>query len=228
MSSIPRVNFKQGKIVLVAVALLMCAALAACGSSKTASSPSAATAAKSSPSAATAEATPATTSSTASSPGDAHAGASTSVPGNAPQASTAKPAHVDGAAQRAKLRALLEGFSACARARGTKSGSQSSAATLKACSASLKSARSSLPTSTGSAPSAPVTKAPVAPPKDNLKPELKRALEKFAVCMRENGIDLPPIDSTRGAIFDTSHVNKNSPQFKAAETKCNSVLKGSF
>jgi hypothetical protein len=65
-----------------------------------------------------------------------------------------------------------------------------------------------------------------AAPRVQLPPKLAGALQKFAACMRENGVTNFP--EPHGATFDTSHLNTSSPQFKAAETKCNAVLQGAF
>ncbi len=60
-------------------------------------------------------------------------------------------------------------------------------------------------------------------------PHFKEALAKFAACMNENGIKLPaPNTSGKGPIFNASGLNTSSAQFKAAETKCRSVLTSSF
>jgi len=60
-------------------------------------------------------------------------------------------------------------------------------------------------------------------------PAFKAALAKFAACMRENGIKLPePNSSGKGPIFNTKGVNTTSTQFKAADTKCASVLRATF
>jgi hypothetical protein len=64
--------------------------------------------------------------------------------------------------------------------------------------------------------------------RSHLKPELVLALQRFASCMRGHGVNLPPPSTTGGGIFDTSHLNKNSPQFKAAETQCNVLLRQAF
>jgi hypothetical protein len=60
-------------------------------------------------------------------------------------------------------------------------------------------------------------------------PVFKAALSKFANCLRENGVKVPaPNTSGKGPIFDTKGLNTRSTQFKAAETKCSSVLRGAF
>jgi hypothetical protein len=64
--------------------------------------------------------------------------------------------------------------------------------------------------------------------RSHLKPKLVLALQRFASCMRGHGVNLPPPSTTGGGIFDTSHLNKNSPQFKAAETQCNGLLREAF
>ncbi|MGD0455603.1 MAG: hypothetical protein ABSB69_18615 [Solirubrobacteraceae bacterium] len=60
-------------------------------------------------------------------------------------------------------------------------------------------------------------------------PEAKKALAKFAACMRENGIKIgEPNTSGKGAIFNTKGINTTTAQFATAETKCRSNLRGAF
>jgi hypothetical protein len=60
-------------------------------------------------------------------------------------------------------------------------------------------------------------------------PEGKKALAKFAACLRENGVKVgAPNTSGKGAIFNTTGINTKSAQFKAAETKCRGDLAGAF
>lgn len=60
-------------------------------------------------------------------------------------------------------------------------------------------------------------------------PEAKKALVKFAACMRENGVKIgEPNTSGKGAIFDTKGIDTTSPQFAAAERKCQSYLHTAF
>jgi hypothetical protein len=55
------------------------------------------------------------------------------------------------------------------------------------------------------------------------------ALAKFASCLRENGINVPvPNTSGNGPVFDTKGINTSSAQFKAAEVKCQPVLRAAF
>jgi hypothetical protein len=57
-------------------------------------------------------------------------------------------------------------------------------------------------------------------------PSFKKALAKFATCMRENGVHVPtPNTSGKGPIFDTNGLNVNSSAFKAAQKKCSSLLR---
>ena len=52
-------------------------------------------------------------------------------------------------------------------------------------------------------------------------PAAKKALAKFATCMRENGVNVPaPNTSGKGPIFNTKGLDTNSAKFKAAEPKC--------
>jgi hypothetical protein len=47
------------------------------------------------------------------------------------------------------------------------------------------------------------------------------ALTRFAACMRENGVNLPPPNTSgKGPIFNVSGLNVASTEFKAAEAKC--------
>lgn len=60
-------------------------------------------------------------------------------------------------------------------------------------------------------------------------PEGKKALAKFAACLRENGVKVgEPNTSGKGPIFNTTGVNTKSAQFTAAETKCRGDLAGAF
>jgi hypothetical protein len=53
----------------------------------------------------------------------------------------------------------------------------------------------------------------------------KRALPKFAECMRENGVNLPaPNTSGNGPVFNTRGLNTSSAQFHSAEAKCQPIL----
>jgi hypothetical protein len=57
----------------------------------------------------------------------------------------------------------------------------------------------------------------------------KRAVTKFAACMHENGVKVPtPNTSGTGPVFNTTGLNTSSAQFKAAQAKCASLLRGSL
>jgi hypothetical protein len=56
-------------------------------------------------------------------------------------------------------------------------------------------------------------------------PAFHQALTRFAACLRQNGVNVGEPNTTgKGPVFDTKGLNTGSPQFKAAETKCRSVL----
>jgi hypothetical protein len=60
-------------------------------------------------------------------------------------------------------------------------------------------------------------------------PAFKTALAKFATCLRQNGVNVPaPNTSGKGPVFDTKGIDTSSAQFKAAEVKCQSVLRAAF
>lgn len=60
-------------------------------------------------------------------------------------------------------------------------------------------------------------------------PVFKAALAKYGDCLRQNGINLPPANTSgNGPIFDTKGINTASPQFRTASAKCRSVLLGAF
>ena len=60
-------------------------------------------------------------------------------------------------------------------------------------------------------------------------PGLEQTLTKFAACMRENGVNVPaPNTSGKGPIFNTAGIDTTSAQFRTAESKCRSLLQGSF
>ena len=57
-------------------------------------------------------------------------------------------------------------------------------------------------------------------------PAFKQALAKFATCMRENGVNVPPPNTSgKGPVFNTKGLNPTSAQFKAAEAKCRTTWK---
>jgi len=57
-------------------------------------------------------------------------------------------------------------------------------------------------------------------------PAFKAALTKFATCLRQNGVNLaPPNTSGNGPIFSTKGVNTASAQFRTAERKCSATLR---
>ncbi len=56
-------------------------------------------------------------------------------------------------------------------------------------------------------------------------PRFHAALVRFAACLRQNGINVgEPNTSGKGPVFDTRGINTGSLQFKAASTKCRTVL----
>jgi hypothetical protein len=56
-----------------------------------------------------------------------------------------------------------------------------------------------------------------------------KAYEKFAACMRGQGVKLPaPNTSGKGPIFDTKGLDTTSPSFKSADAKCRPALLGAF
>ncbi len=60
-------------------------------------------------------------------------------------------------------------------------------------------------------------------------PVYQKAIANFATCMRENGVNVPqPNTSGKGPIFNIKGLNTASAQFKAAETKCSVQLQGAF
>jgi hypothetical protein len=60
-------------------------------------------------------------------------------------------------------------------------------------------------------------------------PAFRQILSTFAACMRQNGVNLPsPNSSGTGPVFDTKGINTTSAQFKAAEAKCQGILRSSF
>jgi hypothetical protein len=60
-------------------------------------------------------------------------------------------------------------------------------------------------------------------------PAFKAALTKYGDCLRQNGINLPPANTSgNGPIFDTKGIDTSSSQFKSASAKCRSTLIGAF
>ena len=57
----------------------------------------------------------------------------------------------------------------------------------------------------------------------------RAALTKYAACLRENGVNVPePNTSGTGPVFNTKGIDTSSSKFKAAQSKCQSDLKGVF
>jgi hypothetical protein len=57
----------------------------------------------------------------------------------------------------------------------------------------------------------------------------RAALTTYAACLRSNGVNVPaPNTSGNGPIFNTKGINTSSAQFKTAQSKCRSDLKGAF
>jgi hypothetical protein len=60
-------------------------------------------------------------------------------------------------------------------------------------------------------------------------PVFKTALAKYGECLRQNGIKVPPPNTSgNGPIFDTKGIDTSSAQFRSASTKCRSALAGVF
>ncbi len=57
----------------------------------------------------------------------------------------------------------------------------------------------------------------------------RAALVKYAACLRQNGINVPAPNTTgKGPVFSTKGIDTSSSKFKAAQSKCQSDLKGAF
>lgn len=60
-------------------------------------------------------------------------------------------------------------------------------------------------------------------------PVFRRGLVKFAVCLRQNGVEVPaPNTSGSGPVLDTNAIDTNSPEFRIAEAKCRNYVGGAF
>lgn len=60
-------------------------------------------------------------------------------------------------------------------------------------------------------------------------PTFHKALESFASCLRQNGVNVPqPNTSGRGPVFSTKGINTASPQFRKATQKCRGALSAAF
>jgi hypothetical protein len=59
-------------------------------------------------------------------------------------------------------------------------------------------------------------------------PAFKASLTKFAICMRQNGVNLPAPNTSGGPVFNTKGLNTTSARFRGAQAKCSSILRGSF
>jgi hypothetical protein len=202
------------------VILLVCVGLVACGGSSNDAT------------------TPSTQGGAATLPSDRPTTTATTSSSTVTQGRTPAPAvKARAPAKRPKLSQVLTRYSACLHAHGVrptsgsghidlaKIGGAAYKAAAKACTAILTHAFPG----TGEPVVRPSQRTGAAPPsRTHLKPALAHALQKFAACMREHGVNLPPPNITKGEIFNTSGLNKNSPQFKSAENACNQLLQGAF
>lgn len=130
-----------------------------------------------------------------------------------------------GTPQTALVKHPLATFSACMRAHGaspSKVRAAAGRAAVRACSPALAAALSGLRARARARTT--LRGAGSAPHRNHLTPSLTLALQRFAACMRSDGVSLPPPGTTGAAIFNTRNLNKTSPQFKAAAGKCNPVL----
>ncbi|HWX86884.1 MAG TPA: hypothetical protein VNX67_01775 [Solirubrobacteraceae bacterium] len=60
-------------------------------------------------------------------------------------------------------------------------------------------------------------------------PLFRQALAKYATCLRQNGIDIPPPNTTgKGPIFSIKGIDTASPRFKAATMRCRASLVSAF
>jgi hypothetical protein len=60
-------------------------------------------------------------------------------------------------------------------------------------------------------------------------PTATASYTKFAACMRENGVNLPPPNTSgKGPVFNDKDLKLSSPTFRAAERKCRSILSEGF
>lgn len=56
-------------------------------------------------------------------------------------------------------------------------------------------------------------------------PAFSKALQSFASCLRQNGVNVPqPNTSGHGPVFSTRGIDTASPQFRKATTKCRGAL----
>jgi hypothetical protein len=57
----------------------------------------------------------------------------------------------------------------------------------------------------------------------------RAGLVKYAACLRQNGVNVPEPNTTgQGPVFNTTGIDTSSSKFKAAQSKCQSDLKGAF
>jgi hypothetical protein len=60
-------------------------------------------------------------------------------------------------------------------------------------------------------------------------PVFKAAIAKYGECLRQNGIKVPPPNTSgNGPVFDTKGIDTSSAQFRSVSAKCSSVLAGAF
>ncbi len=119
------------------------------------------------------------------------------------------------------------GLAACG---GSSKGSSSTTGTNTAATSTSTTATNGTTTGTSGTTNDPTGKGPAGGARQRFNnPTFKRALAKFATCMRENGVNIPaPNTSGSGPIFSTKGIDTTSAQFKTAETKCSGDLRAGF
>jgi hypothetical protein len=56
-------------------------------------------------------------------------------------------------------------------------------------------------------------------------PRFRQALASFAACLRQNGVNVPPPNTSgKGPIFNIKGINTASPQFRQARQRCRATL----
>ena len=124
----------------------------------------------------------------------------------------------------AVVKRALSSFAACVRVHGADPSRLADAAgrlAVRACRPVLTGALSSADASNPATAVKPVAAPAV---RNHLTPALTVALQRFAACMRADGVNVPAPSSTSGAIFNAKGLDTTGGRFKAAEARCNHIL----
>ena len=134
-------------------------------------------------------------------------------------------AHANGTPPATGIQHAVTAFRGCVVAHGAnpkKLADPAGRTAVKACRSFVTAALSAAATSRQSTTAKPGASPS---PRSDFTRAFTAGLHAFAACMRTDGIDMPDPTTTGGPIFNTKGLDTTGAKFKAAEVKCNPILR---